>query len=491
MSDRTKPYQSRSVSAIVSCVVWWLVTLSPCHLVTLSPCHSKEPWTTYRNDPQRTGNADGKPGPSAPRVLWAMKSKDHFIASPVAYRDRLFVSGLGFINTSNFYSLDIAIKPAERIVWRKGSPFLELPTVSSPAILDGKVIFGDGMHQTNGAYLYCLTLDKGTPLWQLKVEGTLVHLEGSPTLADGKVYLGGGAAGVLCVDPTRVSLDGKEMTLPATAKLIEAKRGELQKKYEEAKKKKDPFAVPPTDKDLPRPAPMLLWQAGKEKWHVDAPVAVIDGKVLATSAYLDKEKVGERALFCLDAKTGNELWKVPLSINPWGGPSVQNGAIVVSGSSIGYDPGALVGAKGVVAAFDLVTGKPRWRKELPGGVVACVALTKDLAVVTSTDGKVRAYTLARGALRWTYAAGAAFFAPVALGPDTAYAADLKGVVHAVNLKTGGGSWKLDLASEAETAAPGMVYAGPLLSAGRLYVATCNVAGEHANKTTVVACIGDK
>ncbi len=170
---------------------------------------------------------------------------------------------------------------------------------------------------------------------------------------------------------------------------------------------------------------------------------------------------------------------------------MQGGVIVVSGSTIGYDPGALTGAKGVVAAFDLATGKPLWRKELPAGVVACAALSKDLAIVTSTDGKMRAYNLARGALRWTYDAGAAFFAPVALGPDTAYAADLKGVVHAVNLKSGGKRWTLNLATEPETMAPGMVYAGPVLSGGRLYVATCNLAGEHANKTTVVACIGDK
>jgi outer membrane protein assembly factor BamB len=450
-----------------------------------------EPWTTYRSNPQRTGNAEGKPGPAAPRILWAMKSKDHFVASPVAWRDRLFVSGLGFINTANFYCLDSAIKPAKRIVWSKGSPFLELPTVSSPAILDGKLIFGDGMHQTNGAYLYCLDLDKGTPLWQLKVEGTLVHLEGSPTISNGKVYLGGGAAGVLCVDPSRVTLDGKEMTLAATAKVIEAKRAELQKKYEEAKKKKDPFAVPPTDKDLPRPSPTLVWQQGKEKWHVDAPVAVVDGKVLVASAYLDKEKVGRRALFCLDAKTGRELWNAPLAINPWGGPSVQDKLVLVSGSTVGYDPAALKGAKGIIAAFDLDSGKPRWKKELAGGAVACVALSKDLAVVTCTDGKVRAYTLARGAPRWAYDAGAALFAPVALSADTAYAADLKGVVHAINLKTGGGKWKLDLATDADVMAPGMVYAGPTLNAGRLYVATCNIAGDHVNKPTAVVCIGDK
>ena len=105
--------------------------------------------------------------------------------------------------------------------------------------------------------------------------------------------------------------------------------------------------------------------------------------------------------------------------------------------------------------------------------------------------RCRAYTLARGALRWTYDAGAAFFAPVALGPDAAYAADLKGVVHAINLKTGGRKWKLDLAADPEVKAPGMVYAGPTLHAGRLYVVTCNVAGDHANQTTAVVCIGDK
>src|SRR5262245_25893335 len=189
-----------------------------------------------------------------------MKSKEHFIASPVPHKGRLFVSGLSFINTSIFYCLETDPKAKERVVWQKASPFLELPTVSSPAIADGRLIFGDGMHQTNGASLYCLDLDKGGPLWQRKVEGTLVHLEGSPTVAGGRVYLGGGAAGVLCLDPAKVTLDGKEMTVAAVAKVLAAKRAELQKKYEDAKKKGDKFAVPPGDHDLPKPAPALVWQ---------------------------------------------------------------------------------------------------------------------------------------------------------------------------------------------------------------------------------------
>lgn len=453
--------------------------------------NAAEPWSTYRGDTRRSGNPEGKSGPETGKVLWVHKTKEHFIAAPVPHRERLYVSGLSFINTSILYSLETAPRIEKRVAWQKSSPLLEMPTVSSPALFDGKLIFGDGMHQTNGASLYCMDVQSGAPVWQLKVEGTLVHLEGSPTVIDGRVYIGGGAAGVLCVDPMRVTLDGKEMTTAAISKLIEAKRAELQKKYEEAKAKKDPFAVPPRDSDLPRPAPVVLWQKGKNDWHVDAPVTVVGERVLVASAFLDKEGVGKRTLFCLEAKTGKELWQVPLTINPWGGASVEGNTVVVTGSSIGYDPSALKGAKGVVAAFDLETGKPRWRKELPGGVVSCAALNKDLAVVSCTDGKVRAYGLSTGAIRWTYTSGTPIFAPVALTPDTVYAGDLKGVVHAIHLRSGAARWKLDLGGDSLVQSPGMIYAGPVIQGGRLYVATSNLVGDHVNKPTAVVCIGDK
>ncbi|MFO0880285.1 MAG: PQQ-binding-like beta-propeller repeat protein [Gemmataceae bacterium] len=462
-----------------------------CLLLLCGTAVGAEPWTTYRGDARRSGNPEGKAGPEAGKVLWAYKAKEHFIASPVVAGERVYVSGLSFINTSIFYSLDTAATAEKRVAWQKSSPLLEMPTVSSPAVWDGKVIFGDGMHQTNGASIYCMDTKSGATAWQLKVEGTLVHLEGSPTVADGRVYIGGGAAGVLCVDPTRLTLDGKEMTASAIAGVIEAKRAELQKKYEEARAKKDPFAVPPKETDLPRPAPVIVWQKGKTEWHVDAPVTVVGQRVLVASAFLDKEMVGKRALFCLDAKTGKELWQTPLPINPWGGASVEGNTVVVTGSTIGYDPAALKGAKGSVAAFDLETGKPRWRKELPGGAVSCAALSKDSAVVSCTDGKVRAYGLASGALRWTYTAGAAVFAPVALTDEVAYAGDLKGVVHAIALRSGAPRWKLDLGSDSQVQSPGMIYAGPVVQGGRLYVATCNIAGEQVNRPTAVVCIGDK
>jgi outer membrane protein assembly factor BamB len=441
-------------------------------------------WATFRGNPQRTGS-DGKPGPKAAKVLWSWKGTDHFVAAPVAADDRLYVSGLGFVNAPTFFCLGTAVAPKERVVWSKKAPLLELPTVSSPALVGGQLIFGEGMHQTNGASLYGFDAKTSTPLWQLKAEGDLVHLEGSPTVVGGRVYLGGGSAGVLCVDPSKLKLEGKDIAAADVPKAIAAKKAELQKKYEAAKARKDPFAVPPRDTDLPRAVPSIAWQVGKGKWHVDAPVAVVGGRVLVASAFLDKEKEGSRALYCLDAKNGKELWKADLGINPWGGPAVEGDTVVVTGSTIGLDPAAISTAKGIVAAFSLATGKPKWRKLLPGGAVSCAALTKDAAFVTCTDGRVRAYALEKGTLKWTAPTGAAYFAPPAVSGDTLYTADLKGTVHALDVKSGRPRWKLTID------VPGMVYGGPVVHQGRLYVATCNIAGENNGKPTVVVCIGEK
>ena len=132
---------------------------------------------------------------------------------------------------------------------------------------------------------------------------------------------------------------------------------------------KNEFAVPPSDDQLPRAEPKQLWRQGEEKWHVDAPVAVIDDCVLVASAFLPNEKVGDRALYCLQAKDGKERWRKPLDVNPWGGPSVIGKTVIVGGSSIGFDTKAIKGAKGEIVALDLQDGSVKWRKPVKGGIV--------------------------------------------------------------------------------------------------------------------------
>jgi outer membrane protein assembly factor BamB len=461
--------------------------------IAVGNASSAEPnWTTYRGNPQRTGNTDGLAGPKAPHVLWVHPSREHFIAGPVPAGEQVLFAGLGGFNVPQLYAVASNPKATQRIAWSQSTPLLKLPLVGSPAVQGDRLFFGDGMHQTDGAFMHCLSLKGGLPLWQFPLPGKLVHLEGSPTLANGRLYLGGGAAGVLCIDPERVTLDGQEKDLAAIQKQLADRWKELHAAYEADRKKDPDFAVPPNLDQLPKPMPRLVWQQGQDKWHVDAAVAVVGDRVLAASAFLDKEGVGDRALFCLDASTGAVRWRAPLRLNPWAGPSVLGDLVVIGGSSIGYDPRALKGAKGEVVAFQLADGTEKWRKEVPaGGVLSAVALVEGLAVAAATDGKLRAFDLATGQRRWVYDCKAPLFAAPAVAAGVVYVGDLRGSLHAVRLTTGELLWNLDLATHPQVKAPGMIYGGPVIHAGRLFVATCNLAeGPLPNQPTVMVCLGD-
>ena len=285
------------------------IAILTCALMATSGA-AAEPWTTYRGNPQRTGNTDGKPGPAQPSILWVYKSNDHYIASPVPSGDAIIFSGLGPLNKPSMIGLPMNPKKIVEPIWSRSS-ILKLPTVSSPAVVGKYIVFGDGMHQTDGAILYCLPADGGLPLWKLSVPGNLVHLEGSPTVINNRIFIGGGAAGVLCVEMDKAKIGDKEFDLATIAKMQAEKWKELEAKYVVDKKKDPDFALPASEDNLHKATPKIVWQKGEKRWHVDAPVNVVGDKVLVASAFLDKEKEGDRALICLNAATGDEIWRAP------------------------------------------------------------------------------------------------------------------------------------------------------------------------------------
>jgi outer membrane protein assembly factor BamB len=448
-------------------------------------------WSAHRGNAQRTGG-DGA-GAKTPRILWAYQSESHFVAPLVPGAGVLYASGIGAFNTPGFHAFALDPAGEKQLRWSKGPPLLRRPVAAAPALLRGDpeaLVFGDGFHTDEGGSLRCLRAADGFPLWQLPVEGNLVHFEGTPTVAGGKLFAGGGNAGVFCLDPNLVTLDGKEYDLRSVQGVLGQRWKELSAKYEDEKKKDPQFALPPDEAMLPRPVPKRLWQQGQDKWHVDAPVAVVEDRVLAASAYLDDDKAGERALLCLKAGDGSVEWKTPLKLNPWAGPTVGP-YVLVGCSSIRLDPKAVPGATGEVVAVELDTGKIVWQKGVPGGVLSSVAVKSGLAIFTATDGRVRAWDAFTGRERWSYDAKAPFFAGPAVTDRTVYAADLKGVVHAISLADGRKQWTLDLGTDPATKAPGMVYGSPVVHRGRLYLATCNPGGERGPTPNVVVCIGDK
>jgi outer membrane protein assembly factor BamB len=257
----------------------------------------------------------------------------------------------------------------------------------------------------------------------------------------------------------------------------------------EVEKKKDPdFAIPPNEANLPRPSPKIVWQKGKGAWHVDAPVLAAKDRIYAASAFLDKEKLGERALVCLNAADGAEVWKTPLKFNAWGGATLAGDLLLVPCSTMRYDPKELPSAKGEIVAIKAADGSIAWRRDCPA-ILATVAVAGDLAVVCDTAGNIAGLDAKTGQPKWAYRGGHPFFAGAAVSGDAVYAGDIEGVVHSVGLPDGKPRWKLDLAAD-PVKAPGMIYGSPVVHGGRLVVATSNLEGKSANGETVIVCIGE-
>ncbi|MCX7591476.1 MAG: PQQ-binding-like beta-propeller repeat protein, partial [Kiritimatiellae bacterium] len=439
---------------------------------------------------QRRGNLDGKPGPSRPEILWVYKAQQHFVASPVPDGGSLFLAGLGAFNTGVFQCFATANDAPQRLLWSKTVPYVKRPTVCPPAVAGGLVVFGDGMHQTDDALLFCLQADTGRPLWQYALPGRLVHIEAAPTIDRGRVYVGAGAAGVLCIELDRAMLEGKEADLQTLKTTIEKAWAALNAKYEEEKKKDPDFAVPPDDDALPKATPKLVWQVGKAIWHVDAPVGVEGDAVYVGSAFLEEEKLGRRALIRLRAGDGSVVWETPLRLNPWAGPTLAGDVVLVACSSIRFDTTRIGRAEGEIVAIETETGHVRWRKSVPGGVLSPVAVAEGLAVFTATDGKIRAWYVADGREKWSYPAKNPFFGGVAIAAGTVFAADLKAVLYAVDLATGKMLWSFDVGGDPSVQLPGMVFGSPVVDGGKIYLATCNIVGTHAGQPSVVVCIGE-
>jgi outer membrane protein assembly factor BamB len=448
-------------------------------------------WPTHRGNNERTGSIDNQPGPAAPKVRWMYKAPEHFIASPVPSTQALYVSGLGAFNTAQFHALAMTGNAPGSRLWSKSSPFIKLPTVSSPAIAGELLLFGDGMHQTDGAALYCLHAFTGRPLWKYALDGKLVHMEGAPVVAGDRVFIGGGEAGVLSLGLRRATLEGQELDVIDIQKRLDQKWAEEMARYEKLKQADPDTAVPPSDDVLPQATPKLLWHAKDRGWHVDAPLAAVGERVLVASAYIDFDKVGKRVVAAVNAADGKTLWETPVDFNPWGGPTVAGDVVLIGCSSIRFERKLIPEAKGQVVAVELATGKVRWKRDIPGGELSSDAVRDNLAVFCATDGRIRALQIADGAPKWEYTAGQPFFAGPAISGGQVYAADLRGVLHAVALADGAKTWSLDVPADPAVQAPGMVFGSPVVHGGDVFLATNNLEGEHAEMASVVVCVSDK
>lgn len=290
--------------------------------------------------PGRSGYFSTAPVGDSPRLKWQVKTGDRVFASPVGYKDRLFVGSCdstlyalakhdgrvlwtfkagGEIRSSvavqedivyfsgtdgRFYAVDATNGRLQWTFVTGGERFHDTWDyhLSSPAVDQNTVYFGSG-----DSCVYALDRLAGTLQWKFKTGG-IVHA--SPVVADGAVFVGSFDGFFYSLEP-----DGRLRWKFKTVGERYFPRGEIQ------------FHATVTDNTvyfcsrdfnvyaLNTKDGTGYWVYHQQGSWTSVP-GLAGGKLLVTMS-------DAHLLLGLDAESGKSLFEAPLPLNVFSGPSVQ------------------------------------------------------------------------------------------------------------------------------------------------------------------------
>lgn len=390
MSNKIVPIISIIVLIILAVVTFQLVgkNVKETLPITVDPENSKaetftntEAWKTFRGNLNRTGNVDGLPGPLTGDPAWIFKATlgkaVEFSSSPAISGNRLYIGathGSIFSVSGATYCIDIE---TQKVIWRRDS---EIPIISSPAVVAGRVYIGEGYHHDTGCRLRCLDATTGDPIWSFK---TASHVESTPIITQGRLYFTAGGDGVYCLDAL----------------------------------------------------------AGEEIWHfpgihADMSPLVKDGKVFFGSGY------GEYRIYAVDAHTGTEIWSIPTPYPVWGSPSAHENMIYFGLGKGNFSESAPI-PKGRVVALNIENGDIVWEYEVGDAVMSAIVVHNGYVIFGSRDGFVYALTANEGELHWKTYLEAVVASSPAVTQDSVYAATYNGRIVSLDLENGDIKWEYD------------------------------------------------
>jgi outer membrane protein assembly factor BamB len=345
-----------------------------------------------------TGDESDSPGAGwRYRVVWRFRppvERCWIASSPTVEGDHVYIGVVlasAFRSSGAVYCVD---RRTGKELWMFNDGGDMKDVFSSPCVADGRVYIGEGFHQHADCKLYCLDAATGKKLWEF---GTRSHTESSPCVADGKVYFGAGDDGLYCLDAV----------------------------------------------------------TGQEKWHlsglhVDANPLVIDNRLYGGSGAGDTYK--ETVLFCLNADTGAEHWRMPVELPVWGMPAVE-GEYLYAGIGNGNFLESADKPAGAVLCLERATGKRVWRYDVPDGVHVRVSVDARLVWFASRDQHCYCVDRQKGTLCWKKDLGSPVLASPFLlsgtGEAGLYVAAADGPVNRLDPATGQIVWTFDVARDAD------------------------------------------
>ncbi|MDF7826628.1 PQQ-binding-like beta-propeller repeat protein [Pontiellaceae bacterium B12227] len=298
---------------------------------------------------------------------------------------------------------------------------------SSPAVTaDGKyVLIGQGLHPDSNCQLLCLNAENGDVLWTVE---TPLHLESSPAIENGVVYIGAGA-----------------IEDPATHKPI-SHTGYV-------------MAVRIAD--------------GQELWRHDvadpesSPI-VKDGILYIGSGFNGKAVVALRTEAELNSQP-RELWKTETPYPITGAVTMMGDTLIVGGGNGDFvfrDPNPA----GIVMALNAENGKVLWSSDMPDAVLGAVAAGEYL-IAPVAAGKVVALDPETGKQVWSTAVSGQ--APVLAGASVVdgfvYAVSHDGYMVKLSLNDGSLLEKIYINEKTSPGEQGLCISSPMIYNGRIFV----------------------
>ncbi|KPK80796.1 MAG: hypothetical protein AMJ81_11310, partial [Phycisphaerae bacterium SM23_33] len=378
-------------------------------------------WPAYRGGIERRGSSGDGPDPLERAILrtFADENVKTFHASPAVTGNRVYVATANkgvFADSGAICCLDA---DTLGLAWRY-APRGFRATYSSPAVAEGYVVCGEGLHFTREARITCLDAATGRRLWELRTKS---HVESSPCIYEGKAYIGAGDDGMYCI------------------------------------------ALKPAGGGQPR----LIWHLeGKDYPDCETSPIAHDGKV-----YFGLGE-GGCAVVCVDARSGEEIWRTPAPYPVFSSPTLSRGKLFVgmgNGNLIetaeavrekkikkmrqaGLEEAeidrraAKLAPAGEVWCLNPNDGKVIWSYPLPRTVLGAIAAAEGRIYFGCRDGKFYCLTTEKEVVGRPFDAHDPIATSPAVGTDHVYFVTEKGRLYCLDRRTLQRVWDMPVGTAA-------------------------------------------
>lgn len=187
------------------------------------------------------------------------------------------------------------------LLWRYSK---EGALFSSPSVADGKVYIGS----TDGK-VYCLDAIYGDKIWNYSTWGPV---DSTPAIVDGKVYFGSNGGGVYCLDAN----DGSKIWQYNTGFEFSSSPKVYDGKVYIGSERGKMYCLDAND--------------GSQIWAVQTGICILGSPAI----YDEKVYIGSWGhdeVFCLNANNGNTIWTFTISGGVATSPAIVDGKVYVGG----------------------------------------------------------------------------------------------------------------------------------------------------------------